>query len=282
MSTTVSNIRWASLVNGKKETEDEYQVRRVLAEKKDRAEAAVKQAAIDKLAEESALNSALTKGTPPRALIAPGDKPFMYLPNGVNRRAADLAEQFIWSNYRKCACGTCRETWVLPEGTIAEMCPRCGTPGIYPILSATTTVAEFRTHFDIYYTAQVLNRFQGKYIGGYNTWRQTSGSLPINLDSITAWTDYMKASQETPWFNTMYVYTSNTRMDSVLWALSLSGTFRTPFQVLSKRDEDGHFLSGFLKVANKNELGDAAGLTWLVDDITAYRSYPRRAREREE
>jgi hypothetical protein len=157
------------------------------------------------------------------------------------------------------------------------VCAGCGATGYFPILSATKTVGEFRTHFDAYYTKCVTERFQGKYCNAFNLWRASVGATPC-LTSLTDWAAHMKATEATPWYNIMYLYISKTAFDSVLWALSISGTFRTPYQNLRQKDADDQFLSGFLKVSLKNELGDDAVLTWLVDDITAYRSYPRRTK----
>jgi hypothetical protein len=234
-------FRWASIATGVKESEEVYRQRTEAEDAKKQAEDAKKQAEdAKKQAEDAglkpivglkALNSP-DRDLPPKRVGTGG----MVVPKGVNWRAADFAERFLWQ---------CR-----------EKCLSC------------LTVKALKEVFEPFYVDYLLSCYGPKYLTAFNIWRGLSGNPEVTYTTLQRWAKDFEKSFENYWYNKTYIFVHHVTFEAVLWALSTAaGAFRT--------DNVSEITTGFLKVADFKERKEEAPILWVVTDIEEYQSTPR-------
>ena len=222
-------FRWASIATGVKESEEAYRQRAAAEDaKKQAAATGVKQAAATGVKPFNRPNADL----PPRRVGTAG----MVVPKGVNWRAADFAERFLWQ---------CR-----------DKCMSC------------LTVKALKDVFEPFYVDYLLNCYGPKYLTAFNIWRGLNENPEVTYAILQKWAKDFEKSCENYWFNKTYIFVHHVTFEAVLWALSTAaGAFRT--------DTVSEITTGFLKVADFKERKEEAPILWVVTDIEEYQSTPR-------
>jgi len=259
-------FRWASIANGVKETDEDYQGRK--AAEAPRLDATMRAPRGLDSTKQAPRGLDSTKQAPrgldstkqaprgldstkqvPRGLDSTKQVPrvldaTMRLPKGVNGRAADFAELFVWQTKKKC--------------------------------TSCLTVKDLKALFNDFYVNYLISTdfgYGGKYITDYAIWR---GTVENSYETFQQWAAYHESTTATPWFNKTYIFVHHVTFEAVLWALSVaSGTFRTDYNSEIPDETNGGFKSGFLKVTDFKDRKEAAPILWVVTDISAYRSTPR-------
>ena len=170
----------------------------------------------------------------------------MLVPKGVNWRAADFAELFVWQTKNKS--------------------------------TSCLTVKDLKALFNDFYVDHLFSTeagYGGKYITDYAMWHLEGGNSN-SYETFQQWAAYHESTNATPWFNKTYNFVHHVTFEAVLWALSVaSGTFRTDYISEIPDETNGGFKSGFLKVTDFKDRKDDAPVLWVVSDISAYKSTNR-------